>query len=228
MSGAATSVEPQQYGSARNPWRRRGAIAMAAVGVAVAAGLVAVGVRGPAAQDATPHDLAVAEVLTTPMVDPDGIVFSVALRNDGPEAVAVDEVTVVADEGVDVDVLGASTCRNGCAGGLPWSEAAPMMRRSIEWSKGFRVPAERDVSEGRADVVKIVLRVRPSDADAARRVESECLFVRQILVRVGDRPPQPLGNRHADFVVALDRPDAGMPGVTSGCPMEDWAPVPTG
>jgi hypothetical protein len=192
------------------------------VGVLVA---FLVALRGPAAQDAPGHDLAVAEVLTAPMVDPDGIVFSVALRNDGPEAVEVEDVTAVADEGVHVDVLGASTCRNGCAGALPWSEAESMMPRSIEWPDGFPVPAERDVLAGRADVVKVVLRVRPSDAGAARRVEGECLFVRQILVRVGNGPPHPLSNRHADFVVALDRTDPNIP---SACPIEDWAPAPTG
>jgi hypothetical protein len=224
MTIAAPSGVSPQEGPKRKPPRRRGAIAIAVAGIAIAAGVVVVSGRGPA-EEGPVHELAVAEVLTAPMVDPDGIVFTVALRNDGPAAVAVEDVTAVADDGVHVDVLGATTCRNGCAGALPWSQAESMMRRSIEWPDAFRIPAERDVLAGHAEVVKVVLRVRPSNAAAARRVESECLFVRQVLVRVGNGPPHALSNRHANFVVALDRPDPNIP---SACPIEDWAPAPTG
>jgi hypothetical protein len=164
--------------------------------------------------------VAVAEILTAPAVDPDGIVFSVALRNDSAEPAVISEVTAVADEGVGVDILGASTCQHGCAGALPWREAEAMMERSIEWPEEFAVPAESAVRAGQAAVVKVVMRVYVQTPAAQRRLEHSCLFVRELHVRVGDQPPQRLGNRHADFVVALDSPD---PGVPSRCPLSSWA-----
>ncbi|WP_040336946.1 hypothetical protein [Candidatus Blastococcus massiliensis] len=161
--------------------------------------------------------LAVAEVLTTPAADSDGAVFSVALRNDGPEPVTVSEVVVEADDGLAIEVLGASSCRRGCAGAMGWGDAEPMLADSIEWPDGFVVPPEADVMAGRADVVKVVMHVSPADAAARAHLGSGCLFVRELAVRIDDGPPVSLGNRYADFVVALDRPDAGEPGVPAGC-----------
>jgi hypothetical protein len=175
---------------------------------------------GGAADERDASALAVAEVLTAPAVDPDGIVFSVALRNDSAEPVTVSEVTAVADDGVGVEILGASTCRHGCSGALPWRDAEPMMERSIEWPDEFTVPAESDVRDGQAAVVKVVMRVYVQTPAAQRHLEHSCLFVRELHVRVGDQPPQRLGNRHADFVVAIDRPDPGTP---SRCPLSSWA-----
>jgi hypothetical protein len=175
---------------------------------------------GGAADERDASALAVAEVLTAPAVDRDGIVFSVALRNDSTEPAVISEVTAVADEGVGVEILGASTCRHGCAGALPWRDAEPMMERSIEWPEQFTVPPESDVRDGEAAVVKVVMRVYVQTPAAQRHLEHSCLFVRELHVRVGDQPPQRLGNRHADFVVALDRPDPGTP---SRCPLSSWA-----
>jgi hypothetical protein len=45
---------------------------VAAVCAGIAGGVVLVADRGPAAGDVAPHDLVVTEVLTAPMVDPDG------------------------------------------------------------------------------------------------------------------------------------------------------------
>jgi len=227
MAGAAVPAVPPQNRTGGQLGRRPRGVAAAAVCAAIVGGVVLAADRGPTTADAPTNDLAVAEVLTAPTVDQDGIVFSVGLRNAGAEAVSVAEVTALADDGVDVEVLGASTCRHGCAGALPWADAESMMERSIEWSDGFRVPAEQDVLAGRADPLKVVLRVRPADASAERRLASECLFVRQLLVRVGAGTPRPLLNRLADFVVALDRRDAGMPGVRSGCPIDEWEPALT-
>lgn len=227
MAGAAVPTGPPRSRSRWRLARRPGGVAAAAVCAAIVGGVVLAADRGPAAGDAASHDLVVSEVLTAPMVDPDGIVFSVALRNDGADAVYVVEVDALADDGVDVEVLGASTCRHGCAGAMAWADAESMMERSIEWSEGFRVPAEQDVQAGRADPVKVVLRVRVGDADAERRLATECLAVRRLVARVGNGPSRPLPNRLADFVVALDRSDAGMPGVRSGCPVDEWEPAAT-
>lgn len=227
MVGAAVLDGPPQNRPGGQFGRPLASVAVAAVCAGIAGGVVLVADRGPAAGAVASHDLVVTEVLTAPMVDPDGIVFSVALRNDGAEAVFVADVTTQADDGVDVEVLGASTCRHGCAGAMAWADAESMMERSIEWSDGFRVPAEQDVLAGRADAVKVVLRVRPADADAERRLANECLAVRRLVARVGNGPSRPLPNRLADFVVALDRSDAGMPGVRSGCPVDEWEPALT-
>jgi hypothetical protein len=186
MVGAAVLDGPPQNRPGGQFGRPLASVAVAAVCAGIAGGVVLVADRGPAAGDVAPHDLVVTEVLTAPMVDPDGIVFSVALRNDGAEAVFVADVTTQADDGVDVEVLGASTCRHGCAGAMAWADAESMMERSIEWSDGFRVPAEQDVLAGRADAVKVVLRVRPADADAERRLANECLAVRRLVARVGN------------------------------------------
>ena len=167
--------------------------------------------------------LAVAEVLTAPAIDPQGIVFSVALRNDAEVDVRVSDVVAVPDDGVTVEVLGASTCRNGCAGALPWAEAEPMMERSVEYSDAFRVPPASDVLAGRADAVKVVLHVSASDTAGVRRLDTECLFVRELRVRFSeDGEPVAVRNDHAAFVVSLDRPDSGMPDAQSKCPISDW------
>jgi hypothetical protein len=166
-------------------------------------------------------DLVVAERLIGPAVDPAGVVFSVALRNEGDAAVPVTEVVAIADDGLDVEVLGGSSCRRGCAGVLGWREAQPILENAILWPEEFVLPPEADVQTRGADPVWVVLRVRPADAAAERRLQEGCLFVRELLVRIDGGPPQPLTNRLGEFVVALDRPDAGAPGVTRGCSVLD-------
>jgi hypothetical protein len=172
--------------------------------------------------------IAVSEVLTAPATDPEGLAFSVALRNDSDSLVSVSEVSAVADDGLRVEILGASTCREGCAGAMNWRDAEPMMARSIEYPDSFPVPPAEEVLAGRADAIKVVLRVYPEDAAAWRRLDTGCLVVRQLLIRVGDGQLEPAPNDHADFVVALDRPDAGLPGVPPGCADRDGESRPTG
>lgn len=201
-------------------------LAATAIALLLGLGVVVMGRGAGADAPAAPIDLALSEVLTAPAVDMDGIVFSVAVRNEADVPLTVRHVEAVADAGVTVEVLGASTCRGGCAGALPWWEAESMMARSIEWTDAFTVPPEADVLDGRAAAVKVVLRVRPADEAAQQRLASSCLFVRELLVRVGDGMPQAVRNGHADFVVALDRPDAGGPDAPSRCPASEWAPAP--
>ena len=191
-----------------------------AVSVLLASGLL--GCQDGDTSGAEPEiPLAVAEVITAPAVDPEGLVFSVALRNDTDVAVQVSEVVAVPGDGVNVEVLGASTCRRGCAGALPWAEAEPMMARSIEFPGAFAVPPASDL---RADPVKVVLHVSATDTAAARRLTTECLVVRELRVRMGDdRELVRLRNDHAGFVVALDRPDSGMPDAPSSCPLAGWS-----
>ncbi|MFL6094583.1 MAG: hypothetical protein ACJ71Y_03965 [Blastococcus sp.] len=166
---------------------------------------------------AAPAPLAISEVLTSPPRDPGGLAFSVALRNDGDAPVTVTDVSAVADDGVTVEILGASTCHKGCPGAMNWRDAEPMLPDTIEFSGTFPVPPAADVQAGRADPVKVVMRVRPADAAAKRKLEGGCLFVRRLLLSVDGGEPVPARNDHADFVVALDRLDAGVPGVEPGC-----------
>jgi hypothetical protein len=173
--------------------------------------------RGDSAEPPPDSGLSVAEVLTGPLVDPDGLVFSVALRNETDQPVRITEVQAVTDDDVVVDVLGASTCRAGCAGAMAWRDASPMLDKSIEWRDEFVVPSEVAVDAGQADPVKVVLRVRPGDPAGADRLAVDCLFVRELRVAVDDGPLRTVPNHHAGFVVALDRPDAGQPGIPQGC-----------
>jgi hypothetical protein len=191
--------------------------------MAVPVALALAGCAGPggAGDPDAETPIAVSEVLTAPATDPDGLAFSVALRNNRDRPVSVSEVSAVADDGVTVEILGASTCREGCAGAMNWHDAQPMMARSIEYPDAFPVPPADEVLSGRADVIKVVLHVYPADAAALRRLEDGCLFVRQLLVRVGDGELQPARNDHGDFGVALDRSDAGLPGVPQGCVDQD-------
>jgi hypothetical protein len=188
--------------------------------VAVAALLLAVltgSGRQGAASDA--GNLLLAEVATAPAVDPAGIVFSLALSNRGDQSVTLTQVTAVADADVDVTVLGLASCRRGCAGALGWREAAPIVARSLLHAGTVEVPPDADVAAGRADALWVVLRVAPATSSAAAELQEGCLVVRELRVRVVGGPLQPLRNRLQDFVVALDRPDAGLPGVSRNCPL---------
>jgi hypothetical protein len=172
---------------------------------------------GRAAETPQPATLAVSEVLTAPATDPGGVVFSVALRNDSDAPVSVSKVSAAADASVTVEILGASTCRAGCPGAMNWRDAEPMLADTIEHPGAFLVPPAADVLAGRTDAVKVVMRVRPADEAAGRQLEDGCLLVRRLLVWLDGGGPVSARNDHADFVVALDRKDAGLPGVRPGC-----------
>jgi hypothetical protein len=177
--------------------------------------------RGGATGPSRPSGLSLAEVITGPLVDPDGLVFSVALRNGTDQPIRVTDVEVVTGEDVVADVLGASTCSGGCAGAMAWRDAAPMLEKSIEWRDDFVVPSAVAVDAGQADPVKVVLRVRPVGPAAGDHLVDDCLFVRKLRVAVDDGPLRTVPNHHASFVVALDRPDAGQPGIPHGCGLAD-------
>jgi hypothetical protein len=196
---------------------RRATHASAVLALFVLAGCASTAVPQAVGTPTDQGSIAVSEVLTAPATDPEGLAFSVALRNDGDTPVRVTEVSAVADEGLEVEVLGASTCRAGCPGAMKWQDAEPMIASAIEYPGAFSVPPSTEVLDGRTAAVKVVLRVRAADAAARSHLEKGCLFVRQLLVRVDDAQPVPARNDHAEFVVALDRPDAGLGGVRPGC-----------
>jgi hypothetical protein len=100
---------------------------------------------------------------------------------------------------------------------MGWQAAAPILAGSDLRTGPVDVPPESAVAAGEADGLWVVLRVSPRDAVATAALRRRCLFVRQLLVRLDGGPLHPVRNRLQDFVVALDRPDAGMPGVPHSC-----------
>jgi len=199
------------------PDRRGTRGAWVAVVAVVALLLAGCGPTGGADELDGSTPIAVSEVLTAPATDPGGLAFSVALRNDADHPVSVTEVSAVADDGVTVQILGASTCREGCPGAMNWRDAEPMMARAIEYPDAFLVPPAAEVLNGHAEAVKVVMRVHATGEEALQRLGTGCLYVRQLLLRVGDGRLLAAHNDHADFVVALDRTDAGLAGRPQGC-----------
>ena len=64
-------------------------------------------------------------------------------------------------------------------------------------------------------------RLPRTSSSAAASVALVASMLLSLLVRIDGGPAQPLTNRLGEFVVALDRPDAGAPGGARGCSVLD-------
>jgi hypothetical protein len=187
------------------------ALLVAALAVSVLSGS-----EGAAAQ-ALPDSLVLGNAVIAPAIDPGGVVVSLVLRNESARPITVTSVVPVADDELDVDVLGITGCRAGCAGAMGWQDAQPLLTRLAASPEGVVVPPESAVAARRADGLWVVLRISPRDTEAEASLQHRCLFVEELRVRVDGGRSQPLRNRLEDFVAAVDRPDAGQPGVTRNC-----------
>jgi len=161
--------------------------------------------------------LVLGDAVVAPYVDPGGVVVSLVLRNESARPITVTSVVPVADDEVDVDVLGITGCRAGCAGAMGWQDAQPLLTRVDPSPEGVVVPPESAVAAGQADGLWVVLRISARDAAAEASLLHHCLFVEEVRIRVDGGRSQPLRNRSQDFVAAVDRSDAGQPGVPRNC-----------
>jgi hypothetical protein len=164
-----------------------------------------------------PGSLVLGDAIIAPDVDPGGVVVSLVLRNESARPITVTSVVPVADDEVDVDVLGITGCRAGCAGAIGWQEAQPLLTRLAPSPERVVVPPESAVAAGQADGLWVVLHISPRDAEAEASLQQRCLFVEELRVTVDGGRSQPLRNRLQDFVAAVDRSDAGQPGVPRNC-----------
>jgi hypothetical protein len=179
--------------------------------------ILVVSSSGGGTMQSPPGSLVLGEVAIAPAVDPGGMVFSLVLRNVSAQPIRVTSVVPVADDGLHVDVLGITGCRAGCPGAMGWRDAQPLIARLVPSPQGVVVPPEAAVRSGRADGLWIVLHVSPRDAEAEASLQQRCLFVEELRVTIGGRRSDALRNQLHDFVVAIDRADAGQPGTARNC-----------
>jgi hypothetical protein len=138
-------------------------------------------------------------------------VMSLGLTNVTDRTLEIVSVEPVADEGLEVEFIGYSTCRRGCAGTQDWTpETAERVERGLDGTLPVPVRSDRNDSQDQPPPVELTFVMSVPSAAGADALERGCLRLLGINATFSDDSQTYITSGNGEFVAALraaDEPD---------------------
>ncbi len=137
----------------------------------------------------------------------DAAVMSLSLTNGTDETLEIVSIVPVVDDGLDVEYIGYSSCRRGCAGTQYWT---PETRQSVErgLDDTYPVPVRSgDESEDSTPAVDLTFVMRVPTAAGADALERGCLRLLGIDAELSNGTSIFITSSYGPFVAALRAAD---------------------
>ncbi|MGH2380900.1 MAG: hypothetical protein ACRDG7_06720 [Candidatus Limnocylindria bacterium] len=138
-------------------------------------------------------------------------VMSLSLVNQTQRMIEIVTIEPVADEGLEVEYIGYSSCRRGCAGTQHWTpDTQKRVERGLDGTFPVPVRSDRDEIEDRPPPAELTFVMSVPTVSGADALERGCLRLLGINAEFSDGSSAFIASSYGPFVAALraeDEPD---------------------